>query len=276
MGREAMTRRIQFLTRRAQAADNASHADDSIRLGCKGTLLRDAAALALLSEDYDLAADLLQAAGHIWASIGLFAGYKLLWMSGLTDWPHMYEPDLQQIATLLDWQLGNSSEPPPKPHNRPLLAAATSAPRQLIDLYLALQQHGDPWGNQLRDQVRSTLQRNDTATVGNTRLSDLLFVIDGIERGWLETPELDALRTLFRHREEWLIAAQADAYHWQRGLDPSGIVDFDLIAIATRAIESNAAEVLDDFIGSLPPLLTLPWTTARGLSLRPATGFLQR
>lgn len=256
-----MTRRIQFLIRRATSADHASHPNDSIRLGCKGTLLRDAAALALLSEDYDLAAELLQAAGHTWAGIGLFAGYKLLRLSGLTDWAHMYEQDLQQVAAFMEWQFGNTSNPPPTAHNKPLLAASATAPRQLIDLYLALTDDH----NLLRDQVRRALQRVHTVTVGNARLSDLLFVTDALERGGLETPARELLHTLCRHREEWLLAAQADTYHWHRGLNPSGVVDFDLMAIATLAIEKGAAEQLDGMTGSDSSLLNLPWTAAFGL-----------
>lgn len=268
MDQGAMARRIDFLTQRATALDDLAHVDESARLGCKGTLLRDAAALALLREDYGQAVDLLQAAGHTWASMGLFAGYKLLRLAGLKEWPMLYEPDLQQIAAVLEWRSDHANERPPRVHGPSLLIASTSTPRQLVDLYLALPQARNdiPLAELLREKLQPALQSSLTATIGNARLSDLLLVIDSVAQGRLETFQRNDLLTLFRHREEWLLAAQADTHHWRRGLNPAGVVDFDLMAIAMLAIESGAANDLDDALSYASPLLALPWAAARGLS----------
>ncbi len=266
-----IARRIAFLTQRADAqADAGDDVPEPIWRGCQGTLLRDAAALALLLGDYDHASTLLTAAGEAWARTGLFAGYLLLRLAGDAEWSERHERDLHQIAELLQWQLGESDEPAPAIEHA-YLAACLASPRQLLDLYQALpgEHHGSELTRFVQHSVRLRLQRVPTALVGEARVSSHLAVLDGVARGAFEPPQKEALRFMLRNRAEQLAVAQSDTRHWQMGLNPSGIVDFDLLAICIRAFESDATDAFEELMDSLPPLVALPWTAARRLSHKP-------
>ncbi len=262
------TSRIDFLIQRADAQNHNGYVADSVRLGCRGTLLRDAASLALMLEQYDRATALLREAGDAWAGIGLFAGYLLLHFSEGPGWVSRYEDDLLQITSLFEWRYSKATTPSPRANGRAYLAAASWSPRQLLNLYQALPD--DPQANELIRNVRHYARRSlddlaATAIIGDLRVADYLLVWDAAAQGDFDEPAQDALVALLQDRAKRLQAAQADTHHWYRGINPAGLVDFDLMALGVRAIESNAADKLGTIIHHATPLVALPWIAAQGL-----------
>lgn len=267
----ATRRRIAFLEKRADAQSHNSYVADSVRQGCRGTLLRDAASLALTLEQYEQATALLRAAGEAWAGIGLFAGYLLLHLSEGPAWVSRYEIDLRQIARLFEWRFTNTSTPSPRAKGRAYLAAASWSPRQLLNLYQSLPElPDDPPASELVMFVRHYARRSlddlaATAAIGDLRVADYLLVWDAAAQGEFDGPAQDVLVALLEDRAKRLEAAQADTHHWYRGINPAGMVDFDLIALGVKAIESNAAGKLGNIIHHASPLVALPWMAAQGL-----------
>ncbi len=260
--------RIAFLVQRANAQSHNGYVADSVRQGCRGTLLRDAASIALTLEQYEQATALLREAGDAWAGIGLFAGYVLLHFPEGPAWVSRYEDDLQQIANLFEWRYTNTNTPSPRAKGRAYLAAASWSPRQLLNLYQALPD--DPQANELIVTVRHYARRSlddlaATATIGDLRVSDYLLAWDAAARGDFDDPAQDALVALLQDRATRLQAAQADTHHWYRGINPAGLADFDLMALGIKAIESHAADKFGTIIQHAPPLVALPWNAAQGL-----------
>ncbi|WP_266182841.1 hypothetical protein [Dyella humicola] len=262
------TARIDFLVHRADAQNHNGYVANSVRQGCRGTLLRDAASLALMLEQYEQATALLREAGDAWAGIGLFAGYLLLHVAEGPAWVSRYEDDLQQIASLFEWRYSKTTTPSPRVKGRAYLAAASWSPRQLLNLYQALPD--DPRANELIKITRHHARRSlddlaATATIGELPVSDYLLVWDAAAQGDFDARAQDALIALLEHRAMRLQAAQADTHHWYRGVNPAGLVDFDLMALGIKAIESNAADKLANILHHAPPLVALPWIAAQRL-----------
>ncbi|MFC4527763.1 hypothetical protein ISN76_06650 [Dyella halodurans] len=262
------TGRIDFLVQRADAQSHNSHVADSVRHACRGTLLRDAASIALMLERYEQATSLLRAAGDAWAGIGLFAGYLLLHFTDGPAWVSRYEGDLLQIAGLFEWRYSKTTAPSPRAKGRGYLAAASWSPRQLLNLYQALPD--DPRAGEpiqfVRHYARTSLDDLAATTlIGDLRVADYLLVWDAAAQGNFDGPAQDALVALLEERARRLQAAQADTHHWYRGIHPAGLVDFDLMALGVKAIESRAADKLDHILHHAPPLVALPWTAAQRL-----------
>lgn len=261
-------RRIAFLELRADAQGNNGYVADSVRLGCKGTLLRDAASLALMIEQYDRAAVLLHSAGEAWAGIGLFAGYLLLQLSGDHAWTKQYQQDLQQIERLFEWRFTNTTSPPPRANGRAYLTAATWSPRQLLNLYQALPaaHHASELAESVKRHARVSLDDlSASATVGDFQVSNYLLVWDAVAQGHFDEPAQDALVALLQDRARRLEVAQADTHHWYRAVNSAGFVDFDLMALGLMAIQSNAADKLDNIMRLFSPHVALPWLAVQGL-----------
>ena len=262
------TGRIDFLVQRADAQNHNGYVAHSVRQGCRGTLLRDAAALALMLEEYERATALLREAGDAWAGIGLFAGYLLLHLADGPAWVSRYQDDLRQIAGLFDWRYSKAVTPSPRANGRAYLAAASWSPRQLLNLYQALPD--DPRADEpmqfVRHYARTSLDDlAATATIGDLRVADYLLVWDAAAQGHFDGPAQAAVVVLLQDRARRLEAAQADTHHWYRGINPAGLGDFDLMALGVKAIESGSADKFANIVHHASPLVALPWNAAQRL-----------
>src|ERR1043166_7920953 len=79
---ERLHRQEIFLRDRASAHDEIEDNNRIWHRACAATLIRDAAALALLRGDAPTATRLFRDAGHRFSDLGVFTGFSLLELSG--------------------------------------------------------------------------------------------------------------------------------------------------------------------------------------------------
>jgi hypothetical protein len=271
---EQIERRIRFLEERAHTHIEKQHEGrtPADRQACVGTLLRDAGSLALLLEDYGRAATLLRQAGEAWASIGLFAGFLLLRLSGEIDWPEKYEKHLGQISRILEPPelMSNQSALDAATHEDPAyLRASASSTRQLLDLYQALPDRSNDTSNHVAGMIKQRLSEVPGRSIDGIRVSSYIAAFDAVSEGYLERDQADTVFAMTLNRAEQLAIAQANIHQWQMGLNPAAIIGFDLLALCTRAVNSNSAKVLDEVMWNRSSLVTLPWTLAQRLRPEP-------
>ncbi|MFC3650807.1 hypothetical protein ACFONN_04575 [Dyella humi] len=290
-------RRIRFLLERAEVhlrKEGQNGTSRSEEMACAGTLWRDAACLAMLLENEAQARELLQRAGEAWANIGLFAGYALLHLSGITNWAENYTDDLRQAAWILRQsestgeQQESDLEPSfiaglevhddfyPKdgtPERRAYLSSSSVSKRQLLNLLQAAANvhHGDDL-KEFTNLIRSRFERTPSATLEGIRLLSYVYLLDTISHGEFGEPQQNLLTMMALNRRERLAAAQGDSYHWERILNPAFIVDLDLFTLCGYAVEKNLIEQFNAIMEFQPALVSLPWTVAQRLYSQPAAG----
>jgi hypothetical protein len=104
----------------------------------------------------------------------------------------------------------------------------------------------------LRGAIRETLNINMTMPVGVTRttLGTYLATFD-----WLANRDAQAMETrpggvervlsaLAQRREELLLAARRDRFHWKALLRPAELVDFDLLALLLAGVRRGQASAM--------------------------------
>jgi hypothetical protein len=269
---ERLHRRIGFLQDRAKVHLEQVGSRQQMNIACAGSLLRDAAASAILVEKYAEAGALLTQAGSLWVSIGLFSGYALLSMGQSQAWWSDRREELHAVSE----ELADAARPQAdrsrsgRHERRPMMAGSAGSPRQLVDLYQSVRPHmnADPLVRSVTAMARERLTEQSTAQMGATEapMRSYVHLLDAAVQGDFDVAAGDTLTGMVMRRTEQLQAARADEHHWRLALAPAALVDFDLMALATASADARktVSEVARHFIGR-DRAVSLPLDAARGL-----------
>lgn len=282
LDRTRVERRMAFLVERAGAHRSHEHGSDTSRadeMACAGTLLKDAACLAMLLDDYNSANEWLQSAGRIWADIGLFAGYALLRLSGTTDWVEGYASDLIEVTRMLEQSevIHEEQEGALQPdapdsdeifQRKPYLQPSSSSYRQLLNLLQSVDiRRDDKRLTNITSLVRRRFEKVPAASLNGIRLQSYIHLLDDASSGRLDGSSRDLLISMILNRSEQLAIAQADLYHWESVINPAPLVDFDLLALCYQALGNDA---INEIMSRQSTLVALPWVLAQELASHPA------
>lgn len=265
-------RRIGFLEDRVSAHLSADGPFDPMRVACAGGLLRDAAASAMLLQEYDRARELLAYAGEAWTRLGLFSGYALLAMSTPQPWWTTRGATLDEVREELTEATRKGGESSRRTHRSeaPMMASSTGSTRQLLHLYQSLRPHAkeDDAAAIVAEVARERLGESSTAQVGATEapLHAYVHLLDATVNGDMDRRANDTLSGLVLRRAEQLEAARADKHHWRMGLAPAALVDFDLLALATASMDAQGSvEPVDRHFRERDLAVRIPLIVARGM-----------
>jgi hypothetical protein len=269
---ERLLRRHHFLMSRARA-HMQSDGDRRWHHAAAGTLLRDAAAVALLLDDFDGARELLRESGDQLLLVGLFGGLQLLFLAGALD---EKEDNIGQRINMFSHEFfqrqGTEGSQPFTAH---LFDNESFRPPQLLRAYQALagRRSDDPEHANLRQAVRDMLTIDALMPVGTTRtpVAVYLTMFDFLADRDTETVNLPGglsqiIRSLVQRRAELLSVARQDRYHWKMILRPAELIDFDLLAmcVAGRRRGQDFGFVASAF-AERDPLTALPENLATAL-----------
>jgi hypothetical protein len=254
-----------FLLDRAAAHVDENSSPSELQLLCAATLRRDAAAIAIILDDYDKAAKLLRTAGYEYMKAGSFYGLALL---SVIDTSPPWE-DFQDRVTGLGRQffrpIDDETDGQDEVAERFSAAEAVSA---LQALSVTIER--DAAKEHLRHQLSGTFQRfpihagaPELRTPFYFRVLQQASSIDVAARQFAAR-DLYALSDI---RDAELEAAQADEYHWALLLNPSDVVGFDLMFVGLSALRHNQslAPMVEAF-GELESATALPFKAALNLA----------
>ncbi|WP_332768706.1 hypothetical protein [Phenylobacterium sp.] len=270
-----LERRVGFLRDRAQA--HLAQDDPgklTMAIACAGNLLREAAATAIMLQQFDAARDLLVEAGELWAKVGLFSGYAMIALGRPEAWWEDRRSDLEDVmSVMVEAESSETAIQPRERHERaPMMVGSAGATRQLLHLYQSLRPHIDQGGEDISGFVSNTarnrLMRAPTAQVGATEAPVQAYVhlFESSVRGELDRAARDTLTGIVLRRVEQLEAARADEFHWRMGLSAAALVDFDLLALLIASVDAQGTvDVLAEHFGDRGDDVRLPLIAARGI-----------
>lgn len=269
---ERLNRRVGFLQDRAQFHVEQSEKHRVMNIACAGSLYRDAAATAILLEDYDQARKLLIQAGELWAKIGLFSGYALLSLGHQQAWWSNRRDELETVRDeLADAALSQPERPKPRGREQaPMMSGSAGSARQLLYLYQSLRPHlnDDPLTRSVAAMTHKRLSEQSTAQVGPTEAParSHVHLLDAAVHGDFDAASRDTLSGMVLRRADQLIAARSDEHHWRLALAPAALVDFDLVSLATASADArNTVSEFAEHFRSRNRTVSLPLIAARGL-----------
>jgi hypothetical protein len=262
--RERLERQETFLLDRAKAHDIAK---DDARLGhaaCAASLTRDAAAVAVIRGNAERAAGLFGDAGRRFAGLGLFVGYSLLELSRSGAGWNLVSEDgvLAQIQRVL---FREEAAPPSESSAAPFLFESMTSPRQLLHLYQALSIKSTV--GDVRGALHELILRFPSLSVStaDVPLVRYLALMDEVER--MEPRRVDgfsrdvgeSLFSIFIRREEQMSIARSDTWHWKMLLNPTDVIDPDLMMLSMMMIErTGSTAAIDRIARERGPLVSMP------------------
>jgi hypothetical protein len=270
---ERLWRRRHFLESRATAHLN-TEADRRWHRTAAATLLRDAASLALLLDEFEDARNLFRRSGGQLLQLGLSGGLQLLFIAGAVD--EDGEEIWQRIDTFAgELFLKESPEAGQRLHTRQFDEESFRAP-QLLRTYqgLAGRRSDDPAHASLRQMIRGILTTNVSMPVGAARTPAGIYlaVFDYLANRQTEEENLPGglfqiIRSLAQRRAELLSVAWQDRYHWKTLLRPAELIDLDLLAmfVAGRRRGQNFGVIASAF-AERDSLTALPAKLAMALN----------
>jgi hypothetical protein len=267
-----LERQENFLIDRAVSHDEATGDKKTWHDACAASLIRDAAAIAVLRGDADKAVKLFRESGTRFATLGMFVGFSLLEFSrsgGAVRWRSEHQGIDGRISRAMYPDKEHAHE---ESAREPFLLASAVSPRQLIHLCHALSapQEPDKQDLQLRDRVRNMLSPLAELPIGPTGipLAGYLKLFDEVSQmnsnvARLSSTARDTFLSAILRRREQLNAARADKWHWKMLLNPTDVIDLDLVALGTTIIDrTGSTAVFDDFIGDRGALVAVPLKAA--------------
>jgi hypothetical protein len=270
---ERLLRRRHFLESRARAHVNAK-GDHRWHRTVSATLLRDAAAVALLLDEFEGARELLRRSGNQLLQLGLSGGLQLLFIADTIDGE---EGEIgQRIDTFAQEFFQKETPEGPQRLAEHQFDKESFRPPQLLRAYqgLAGRRSDDAARASLRRMMRAILTINASMPVGATRIPVAIYlaVFDYLANRETEEANLPGgfsqiIRSLAQRRAELLSVARQDHYHWKALLRPSELIDLDLLAmfVAGRRRGQNFGLVMSAF-AERDPLTALPVKLAIALS----------
>ena len=270
---ERLRRRRHFLESRARAHVNAE-GDRRWHHTAAATLLRDAAAVALLLDEFEGARELLRRSGNQLLQVGLSGGLQLLFIAGTIDGE---EGEIGRRIDMFAHEL-SQKESPETGQRLPerQFDEESFRPPQLLRTYqgLAGRRSDDAARASLRRMIRDMLTINASMPVGATRtpVAIYLAVFDYLANRETREANLPGgfsqiIRSLAQRRAELLSVARQDRYHWKALLRPAELIDLDLLAmfVAARRRGQNFNLVTSAF-AKRDPLTALPVRLAIALN----------
>jgi hypothetical protein len=268
-----LERRRAFLESRATAHLRAE-VDHRWHFAAAATLLRDAAAVALILDDIGGARDLLRKSGNLFLELGYAGGLQLFYIAGTLD---SEESDIQNridtfARAFAEHRGDREVQPAGADHRVPVFKYQSFRPPQLLRAYqgLAGRRSEDETRIGLRNAIREALRVNATMPVGlaRTTLATYVATFDRLAKRDAEARDAPSVRlemvlgSLAQQREELFVAARLDRFHWQALLRPAELIDFDLLALLLAGVRRGKASALiakafadRDAITALPQVL---------------------
>jgi hypothetical protein len=238
-------------------------------------LLRDAAAVALLLDEFDSARALLRKSGSQLLQLGFSGALQLLLIADAVDAPG--GETARQVDMFADELFRQFSREVGTKVRERKFNEESFTPPQLLRTYqgLAGRRAGDD--DEYRDarqKIREILSTNASMPIGSTRtpMSIYLAVFDRLtdhETGDENLPGglPQIISSLAQRRAELLTIARRDRFHRKALLRPAELIDFDFLAmfVAGRRHGQNF-DVVASVFAERDPLTALPLKLAVALS----------
>lgn len=200
------------------------------------TLLRDAAAVALLLDEFDDARVLLRKSGNQLLQLGLSGGLQLLFIAGAMEGDN---GEITERVNLFARELIQREDPElaPRSPERQFDPVSFTSP-QLLRTYQGLVGQRSDTALRARQTIRTLLASNASMPVGTTRTPVAIYLtaFDYLAHDAADSTELplrpsQIIFSLAQRRAELLSIARMDRYHWKALLRPADMIDFDLLAM---------------------------------------------
>jgi hypothetical protein len=272
---DRLKRRRAFLEIRAKAHLTAE-GDHRWHYAASATLLRDAAAVAFIVGDIVGGRSLLRQSGNLFFDLGFAGGLQLLYISGALE---ADENEALNLIRRFDRAFSERIRPIERAGVPPEKASSfddeSFLSPQLLRTYQALagrRSDDEEWFG-LRRAIHEALNVNAAMPVGAARtpLATYLMTFDQLARrdgagtfapSWLR----QTLNALAQRREELLMAARRDRFHWKAMLRPAELVDFDLLALLLAGVRrGKRSRLIATAFAARDPMTALPHTLAQAL-----------
>jgi hypothetical protein len=264
LDQENVERVLVFLLDRAASHDEDESGDRLAHRLCAATLRRDAAALAIILENYPKARHLLRISGTEYLEEKSFYGLVLL---ALTEGSPPWEMVGDQVADL-SRRFYDTDE-----HDLTGSRSRSLSSLEMISALQALSATAQRTGNleDLRRNLSEVFQHSPAASGSPELRSRYYFALldrvagdAGPKESWSVGREASLISAI---REEDLDAARADEYHWPLLLNPSDIVGFDLMLLAFAALRhGQQLDQLVEAFGGIDSPVALPFKAAVGIT----------
>lgn len=269
---ERLLRRQRFLESRAKAHLH-SDGDRRWRRTAAATLLRDAAAVALLLDDFNGARKLLRESGDQFLLVGLFGGLQLLFLAGTLD---NKDDDIGQRINIFSHEFfQREGSARGQLLTKRQFDDESFRPPQLLRAYQALagRRSDDPERANLRRTIRGILTVDASMPVGMARTPAAIYLsmFDYVADRGAEEPNLPGgfshiIPSLAQRRAELLSVARRDRFHWKAILRPAELIDFDLLAMCVAGRRRGQHfGILSSAFAQRDPLTALPEKLANAL-----------
>lgn len=248
---ERLHRRIKFLQSRAKAhLDTPS--ENVLHKACAGTLLRDAACVALMIGATKEARNLLLESGHLFLQLGLTTGSTYIALAQTKTAREQlspYQDLIDGVSRQWDRQQARKHATP----GRPMAEMSRNSPRQMFSLVQAewlISETPQPTLLVEASAMRTALERNGGHPVGTTGLSAATYsnIAERMARQRVSketyTPKFVAsgFAMIAATRAENIRAAMKDSYHWQLLARPAELLDLDAVVLSSIALSSGMSK----------------------------------
>lgn len=241
------------------------------------TLFRDAAAVAFILGDIAGGRSLLRQSGNLLFNLGFAGGLQLLYIAGTLD-----EDDNEALNLIRRFDSAFSERHRRIERERVPSETASSFNNdsfrspQLLRTYQALagrRSDDEEWFS-LRHAIHEALSINAEMPVGAARtpLATYLRIFDLFARREEQMVPFalneikQTLNSLVQRREELLMAARRDRFHWKAMLRPAELIDFDLLALLVAGLRrGKRSRLIATAFAARDPITALPRTLAQAL-----------
>lgn len=258
---ERLSRRVKFLQSRAEAHLNAP-SEDMLHIACAGTLLRDAACVALLNGETTEARNHLKKAGYLFLRLGLAAGSTFIALAetkSAKEELSRYQKVIEGVSRQWDREEARKHEA----FAHPMAEESRSSPRQMFSLLQAKWLIDETAQLPLLvddSEMQQALERNGGYPIGTTGLSIETYSTMVKLMSEKKSSDLNSLRvkgeytkldsampefvaqgfaTVAVIRAENIRAAKKDSYHWRLLLRPAELLDLDTVVMSSIALSSG-------------------------------------
>lgn len=244
---ERLERRLDFLKSRAEAHESAEPRTE-LNDACRATLLRDAAAIAILLEQVDAARQLLGQSGRILLEIGVPAGASYIALSSPESAEEVMLP-YDDVIQGTGRQSTHEDFTADRRHQRPFTVEARQSPRQVFSLMQAQWLLLGRKRRLVEDEapLRESMYVVGGYPVGSTglsidsysRLTQWMMSDDAGVKGDMPADIRNRLSTIASTRVEHLRAGMRDRWQWRLVGRPAELLDLDAIILMTIAFNSG-------------------------------------
>jgi hypothetical protein len=272
---DLLHRRRSFLETRAKA-HLTIETDRQWHHAAAATLLRDAAAVAFIIGDNAGGRSLLQSSGDLFFRMGFAGGLQLLYIAHALDANDAGTLDrIENFHRAFNKHIENGHRDAESQDAKFQFSDDSFHPAQLLRAYQALTgwiSEDDKWLT-LRREMYDMLSVNATMPVGTARtpLAIYLQTYEQLARQEVQAAKepsgmlKQVLNSLVQRREELLVAARRDRFHWKALLRPAELVDFDLLSLVLVGVRRGHTRLITRAFSKRDAIIALPLTLAKAL-----------